>query len=206
MQLVIDSSLYNPFLACLHWLSVREWSWAVTRGDWVTWSRADPGWPAAMCWPSTQARARPGVAGMLQFVDTFYISSDTWHGIMTPWHCLPLSISLALTSCCLLRHWPRTGSGKRLRVGAGAESLQRLQGRSRRQPPSTMSSNVRFYISFYIYRPLFMTTNPSDERLNWNVNLDFLCQLISPSCTFRYWLDHEIIERESPDWVWTLGV
>ena len=43
-----------------------------------------------------------------------------------------------------------------------------------------------------------MTTNPSDERLNWNVNLDFLCQLISPSCTSRYWLDHEIIERESP--------
>lgn len=138
-----------------------------------------------------------------------------WHILHLIWHLtwhhdtvtlLPLSISLALTSCCLLRHWPSTGSGKRLRVGAGAESLQRLQGRSRRQPPSTMSSNVRFYISFYIYSPLFMTTNPSDERLNWNVNLDFLCQLISPSCTFRYWLDHEIIERESPDWVWTLGV
>lgn len=42
-----------------------------------------------------------------------------------------------------------------------------------------------------------MTTNPSDERLNWNVNLDFLCQLISPSCTSRFWLDHEIIEHES---------
>ena len=42
-----------------------------------------------------------------------------------------------------------------------------------------------------------MTTNPGDERLNWNVNLDFLCQLISPSCTSRFWLDHEIIEHES---------
>ena len=118
MQLVIDSSLYNPFLACLHWL----WAWAVTRGDWVTWSLAGPCWPAAMCWPSISSLGQPpGVAGMLQFVDTFYISSDTWHDIMTPWHC----VSLTLDPVC-------SASGPAL---LGSDSL--CQSRSQEPPEVT---------------------------------------------------------------------
>ena len=108
MQLVIDSSLYNPFLTCLHWLRAREWAWAVTRGDWVTWSRAGPGWPAAMCWPSSPARASRQVCQECYSLLTHFTSHLTPD--MTPWHrdtVLPLSISLP--SSCLLRHWPRTG-------------------------------------------------------------------------------------------------